>query len=65
MNELKTRPVESDTGGGDDVIHWWCCDPFRALCGAECDPDEEVDCDGDCVVCVDLEDGPCRPGCDW
>ena len=50
------------TAEDDDLIHTYCCDPNVALCGLY-DPDghwvDQVDPTDECVVCVDLEDGPC------
>jgi hypothetical protein len=53
-------------GDGDDLNHWRCCDVRVTLCGAplvegEDVPPEQVNC----VVCIDLQDLPCKPGCDW
>lgn len=59
---LASAPLST---GGDELTHWHCCNPSRALCGADLTDSPEVDEDADCVVCVDLEDAPCSSTCDW
>lgn len=57
-------PARHSTTTGDNLDHWWCCDPDRALCGADLTgADDNDDIDPDCVVCEDLLDVPCRTGC--
>lgn len=59
-----TRLMPRDTDQVD-IVHVRCCDPFKAMCGADIDPDE---CrplgpsEEDCVVCADLEWSIC-PRC--
>lgn len=60
MSAVVVEPAErTSSGDGDEdrINHWWCCDPFRALCGADLSgcTDENEDEDPCCVVCNDLE----------
>lgn len=55
--ELANRP---------ELNHWYCCDPDRALCGANLAGHPETDSDDvDCVVCNDLLGVVCSPTCDY
>ncbi len=60
-------PTTTNSGGDDALTHEWCCDWPLALCGKNLSADHICPDDGDgcspCVVCVDLIDVPCRPGC--
>lgn len=54
----------------DGVIHHWCCDSTRALCGTPIS-DAFIDevaqlTPNDCVMCVDviMADLPCSSACD-
>ena len=40
----------------DDLVHHFCCDPDRALCGEDLSEGEEcpLDAGQPCVVCADL-----------
>lgn len=66
MTTPACAPTLARTEGSNDAItHVWCCDPDLALCGEDVSAEPEVP-DGvgvDCVVCIDLEDHPCSPGC--
>jgi hypothetical protein len=58
-------PVTVDSGD-DDLNHWRCCEDRVTLCGAPLGEGEDVPPEKvNCVVCIDLQDLPCRPGCDW
>lgn len=62
---LATTPAATSIGG-PGLTHFFCCDPDRALCGRDISGDREDDvAEVDCVVCLDLEDGPCSPTCDY
>jgi hypothetical protein len=61
---LPSRQGPSGAAGAD-INHWYCCDPDRALCGADVSDEPEIDQDPDCVVCEDLCERPCSPGCDF
>lgn len=62
--DVALAPVDDD----DDLIHTYCCDPSRSLCGLTFDDDDiewpEGSYPNDCVVCEDLAGSPCGfPGC--
>ncbi|MET4670773.1 hypothetical protein [Streptomyces sp. PvR018] len=61
---LAPAPVKA-TNGGSDLDHIYCCDPDLALCGTDVSDVPEIDADSDinCVVCADLDGGPCSPNC--
>jgi hypothetical protein len=65
----EVEPGLAAGGSGDDLLdHIWCCDPDRALCGADLSGVEEVDSirpDRACVVCLDIDrqPGPVCPLC--
>jgi hypothetical protein len=64
MTTPTPAPAQPGTTTGDNLDHWWCCDPDRALCGADLtDATEDDSIDPNCVVCEDLIDVPCRTGC--
>lgn len=43
-----------------ELNHFFCCDPDRAICGADVSDQACVSTDEvDCVVCLDLEDFIC------
>lgn len=65
-----TLPTPTATGPDtDDFEHLWCCDPDRALCGADLSEDDDVgdaDLEAPCPMCEALEeiDLPCgAKGC--
>lgn len=62
MTTAPATDTRRRTTTGDNLDHWWCCDPDRALCGADL-TDHTDGTDPDCVVCEDLLDLPCRTGC--
>lgn len=52
--------VIAHLGAGDDLVHYFCCDPDRAMCGEDLtgafvDDGDEDDGD-DCQACVDVLD---------
>ncbi len=57
-----TLPAPSGTstdGMDDDFEHLWCCDPDRALCGADLSEDNDVgdaDLEAPCPMCEALEE---------
>lgn len=60
----QVRPNGPSDRVSDDLTHVHCCEPYRALCGADLheavivEPEEETTC----VVCADLDEQPC-PKC--
>lgn len=56
--ELLPIPVDSDSGFGDDLDHYYCeCDENLALCGADLTdwPEGEAETpENECVVCAHL-----------
>lgn len=64
---LSEQPTHSDTSNDDGLVHTFCCDPDRALCGKDVSGEPVTACiesPDDCVVCEDLAAGPCgAEGC--
>jgi len=58
--DVDTQPVGLDIED-DDMVHTFCCNPHRTLCGEEMDEVEWLDDvdSPDCVVCLDLQNKPC------
>jgi hypothetical protein len=55
-----TLEARTGTEASLDLNHIYCCSPDVSLCGLDISQHPEVDTDDDmCVVCEDLEDGPC------
>lgn len=56
---LETEPVSTDGDDGDEVQHFWCCDPDMAHCGRDLTGAVDVDSVAEpmdvCIVCVDLQ----------
>jgi hypothetical protein len=65
LPEVDPLTTEED----DDLTHFVCCNPLKALCGTEIPAGEEwthpdADTPDDCVVCLELTDKPCgEPFC--
>ncbi|MFF7631431.1 hypothetical protein [Streptomyces cyaneofuscatus] len=62
---LAPTPAQPDTAPGERLDHLYCCNPDLALCGTDIGDASEIAPDSDitCIVCADLEDEPCSPGC--
>jgi hypothetical protein len=70
MIEVLEQPVLSPSrdGGDDDLVHLYCRDETRSLCGRDLTGHAfETDCPESemCVVCVDLDEAMeyCGPNC--
>lgn len=66
MTVLDVRPVAEGRAKADlDENHLYCCNPDVSLCGLDLEGHDERDfADQECCpLCADLEDLPCRPGC--
>ena len=66
--ETLPSPVVDRIDDEPDLIHLFCCRPWRGLCGERLYGDslghDYPDGPDDCVVCVDLVDKACGfPGC--
>ncbi|MET7900624.1 hypothetical protein [Streptomyces sp. NPDC005336] len=61
ITEALPAPAGVTRADDDELDHVYCCDPDRALCGADLSDVAEIVDDWDnedvdvCVVCVDLE----------
>jgi hypothetical protein len=59
---ITLAPKEAPAAVGSDLglNHIYCCSPDVSLCGLDISQHPEIDVDENmCVVCEDLEDGPC------
>jgi hypothetical protein len=65
--DADTRPSGLEVEDDETLDHLVCCDPDRALCGADVSGyewAEDVEEPEDCVVCIDLRPRPCgKPFC--
>lgn len=63
--DLFSAPIllDSEADDGDNLDHFWCCDPDVAYCGSDISDATERDFDEDaedmCVVCYDMQFAIC------
>jgi hypothetical protein len=58
--------VSDGDGDGDGLVHVYCCDPERSLCGLDLTDHAETGswkAEDECVVCLELEKAAYRGPC--